>query len=523
MRRRILSSLLLAAMLFATLFAAPLSQSILAEEAADDVDRSDWPNYHIMTIFRPQHEDFNRMPVVQEILDTSEITVEWEFLGDAASRERTSIAINTGNLPDAMFGLATVEDIQRNTDLFMPLNDYIDTLPNVSTLMEENPEAKRFLTFPDGNIYSFPFVQEREYESFPDQLYINTTWLDALGLEKPTTIDEYADVLRAFKNDDPNGNGEADEIPLTMMINHSYFGFYSFYGAFGRIDEPTHLTVEDGKVIFTADKEEWKEATKWFAGLNAEGLLDTEGFTQDRSTLFAKGKTEPMIIGSSSAFLLDNVVGAERMEDYEFLLLEGPNGDKLLRYSPFPIQSRTNSVVSAAVENPDPLLNFFDVSLDQEKEYPLQTVFGQIGKQIIPYEGEGDQKFEFAIAPEGLSQDDYRYKDAPSNFPTYLTADSWASVVHAPDVARKEAILEEVRDSLQTEAMPPLLFLDEELDELADIETSIRDYVNQEQALWITNQADIDASWDEYLATLENMGLSRLLELYQTAYDRYYE
>lgn len=46
---------------------------------------------------------------------------------------------------------------------------------------------------------------------------INKSWLEKLGLEVPKTWDDLTKVLTAFKNDDPNGNGEADEIP--MLIN----------------------------------------------------------------------------------------------------------------------------------------------------------------------------------------------------------------------------------------------------------------------------------------------------------------
>jgi putative aldouronate transport system substrate-binding protein len=48
-------------------------------------------------------------------------------------------------------------------------------------------------------------------------------WLDALGLEEPETIDEFHEMLLAFKNDDPNGNGVADEIPLSAAMGRPYY------------------------------------------------------------------------------------------------------------------------------------------------------------------------------------------------------------------------------------------------------------------------------------------------------------
>lgn len=491
------------------------------EGKSDEGKSGGGEHYKIMTAFRPQHRDFKDMPVVQEILKDANITVDWEQVGDSALTEKKNIAISTGNMPDAILGMVSETDVLSNPELFMQLDKYIDSMPNVSKILKEHPEAKTFLTFPDGHIYSFPFVQEREYEGFPDQLWINKSWLDKLGLKMPKTYKEFEEVLKAFKEKDPNGNGEHDEIPFTMMLKHGYFGPYSMYGLFGRLDETNRLIVENKKIVFTADKEEWKNATKWFAKLYKEGLIDPESFTQDRSTLFAKGKADPELIGSTNAFLLDNVVGANRMKDYAFVLLEGENGIKTIRYDSFPVESRTNGVVNANLKNPDGMMRFFDTCLNQEKNYPLQTVFGLIGKQLVKTNEPG-KKFEFAIAPDGLSQDDFRYKDAPSDFPTYLTKESWASVVHAPDVARKEKILEECRPYLQKESMPPLLFTEQESQELGDISAAIRDYVSQQQALWISGQGDIDAQWDAYVQKLKDMRVDDYVKIYQTAYDRYY-
>ncbi len=480
-------------------------------------------HYRIMIPVMPQFNgDFKDMPIVKQITQEAGVEIEFEQVGDAAAQETKNIAISTGNMPDAFLGLVGESDIRQNRELFMVLNDAVEKYPNVSKLLADNPEAKQFLRFDDGNIYSFPFVQERDYETFPDQLWLNKAWLDKLNLKTPETLDEFADVLRAFKTKDPNGNGEADEVPLSMMLTHNYFGFYSLYGLFGRVDEPSHLAMENKKIVFTADKDEWKEATKWFAGLYKEGLLDEEGFTQDRSSLFAKGKAETPVIGAVSAFLIENVVGLERAKQYENVVLKGKDGKKFLRYSEYPIQSRTNSVINAKLQNPEPLLRFFDTCLDQSKNYPLQTVFGLIGKQI---EETGDNKkpYRFATPPDGLGYDEYRYQDAPARFPTYLTRQVWESIEHAEPIARKEAILEANRDNLQKDSIPPILFTDEEGRELADITSAINDFVKQQQSLWITGQSDIDADWESYKQRLNDMGLTRMLEIYQQATDRYFK
>ena len=81
------------------------------------------------------------------------------------------------------------------------------------------------ITATDGHIYAFPWIEElgagkeniHSIDTFP---WINVEWLNNLGLDMPTNAEELKEVLLAFKNDDPNGNGQADEIPLSFIINH---------------------------------------------------------------------------------------------------------------------------------------------------------------------------------------------------------------------------------------------------------------------------------------------------------------
>ena len=56
--------------------------------------------------------------------------------------------------------------------------------------------------------------------SYP-KLWFNYDWLEKLGLEEPQTTEELYEVLKAFKTQDPNGNGKANEIPLTGSIEWS--------------------------------------------------------------------------------------------------------------------------------------------------------------------------------------------------------------------------------------------------------------------------------------------------------------
>ena len=67
--------------------------------------------------------------------------------------------------------------------------------------------------------------------------------------------------------------------------------------------------------------------------------------------------------------------------------------------------------------------------------------------------------------------------------------------------------------------IPPLTFPDADARELVDIQLAVKTYVDEMLTRFITGEADIDAEWDTYLATLDSQGLQRLLEINQNAYD----
>ena len=89
---------------------------------------------------------------------------------------------------------------------FVPLNDYIEQYGDVFQKIEENvPGVADTLTMGDGNIYATALHEKCVHCEGSSKLWINTKWLDALDMEPPTTVDEFEDMLRRFKEEDPKG------------------------------------------------------------------------------------------------------------------------------------------------------------------------------------------------------------------------------------------------------------------------------------------------------------------------------
>ncbi len=214
----------------------------------------------------------------------------------------------------------------------MPVEDLIDQyMPNLQKVLETRPEYRDFITAPDGHIYSFPWIEELgngidRIQVIGGLPWINVEWLDNLGLDMPTTTDELKEVLMAFKTQDPNGNGEADEIPMGAIINDGDQDPAILLGSFGLGDTPDHIVVtEDGEVVFTKSQEGYKEQIEYLHDLYNSGLIDEEAFEQDWNAFISKGDQYGLYFTWDKA----NVSG---MNDKFDVLppLEGPSGEKVI-------------------------------------------------------------------------------------------------------------------------------------------------------------------------------------------------
>src|SRR5690606_28535516 len=118
----------------------------------------------------------------------------------------------------------------------LPLNDYLNEtyMPNFTRILENEPELLAALSTPTGEVYVLPTMNRNALPQTNDTLVINTEWLEKVGKEAPTTTDELFDVLMAFKEaGDLNGNGKADEVPMTFKYGEGNTGLFSFMGFTG--------------------------------------------------------------------------------------------------------------------------------------------------------------------------------------------------------------------------------------------------------------------------------------------------
>lgn len=242
-------------------------------------------------------KDVNEMEWLNLLEEENGVDVEWQQI-TADWDQKKSVMFAGGDIPDILVKATVTTDFATYNGLFENLAPYIDSgeMPNVAKMFEDHPELRVLSTDENGAIYGIP-----NYRSLWPRtnrvLYINKTWLDNLGLQVPATMDELEEVLIAFKNEDPNGNGDTkDEIPL------DFSGFPTFMlGCFGvpMMNESDGYFVEDGKVKNYRVDERYKTFMIWLQKLYGEGLINEEVITQDYSKFqsLARGEGSTAKVG----------------------------------------------------------------------------------------------------------------------------------------------------------------------------------------------------------------------------------
>lgn len=506
-----------------------------------------------LVAFGPQGENGSLKDnlFTQEVEKKFDIDFDWQtttYDGSVAGEKR-QISLASGDYPDAYFLVPWVDGFSRNEILkygqqgvLVPVEDLIDEYaPNLAERFEEKPDWKQSVTAPDGHIYAITQWSECFHCSYPSKLWMNTTWLDVLGLEQPTTTEELRTVLRAFKDGDPNGNGAADEVPLSgsasePIINYLMNAFT--YAPVGGPSSPPPLVLDGDEVALNATSDSWRAGLEYITSLAQEGLLDTGAFTQNGDALKALGDSgDAQILGSAVTLHPYVFVSADspdgRDKNYDAVApIAGPDGTQLATW-----RSPVNPVGTFALTNK----STEDERIEAIKllDY-LATDEGQIRASMGP-EGEawvpavdGDLALDPELEPtfrpitydetsnaawRSMSQywDSLEFRNAQVVPEDIYTPDGYerrllyATQEYEPFQPDESVIfpIEKLWPDLETSA------------ELAELQTNIATYITQAQAEFVTGQRDItdDGAWDAYVADIEGLGLARYLELLQTAYD----
>lgn len=232
-------------------------------------------------------DDYSDSDITKEQARLTGIEVEYIPL---LSGEATSVFIASGEYCDVYnfeFNKYPGGEAGLYKDnLIIPVNDVMDYAPNLMNYLRNNPDVDRMVKSPEGIYYTFPYINEATISNYGP--FIRKDWLDKLNMEIPKTVDDWTQVLRAFKD---NIGASA---PITFSYANEILSEVKFLVS--AFNTSNGFFLKDGQVVWGPAEPGYREFLSTLANWFAEGLIDPDYASLNREIC-----NNNMISGNSGA------------------------------------------------------------------------------------------------------------------------------------------------------------------------------------------------------------------------------
>ena len=423
-----------------------------------------------------------------------------------AARKQT--LIQGEDLPDVLFkaelNATEIREMAEN-GVLLDLKPYLaEYAPDLWALLEANPEDLAAITMPDGSIRALPSINELPNN---DLMWINTDWLKNLHLEPPKTAEEMTEVLRAFKNGDPNRNGRADEVPLTFigMWELRFLGH-----AFGITDNDYYLSVKDGRAVPSLTSEENRAFLTWLHQLWQEELLDHKGFINMDTLRQVTDEKAAMTYGMMLSIRPETVVPSAALSQYGVLEPLAYEGKQVYRNLLGRV-TRGTFAITRECKAPEKLISWVNYLYTHEG-----SVLMQAGLEGEEYFWNEDGRWEWMADLQTVGNE-----VLPN---ATLSGGGTAPGIVEMDFQRQHAdtgiqrLIEQMSQVVRYAVTPfPLVNLSrEDAERAARLQADIAPFAEQTMAEFVTGDREInDENWAAFAEGLEARGFSEMIALWQ--------
>ncbi len=454
------------------------------------------------------------------------VHIEWEVAPYSGYGEVVNTRLSGGvNLPDIVMsnGNRTTKNAGDNGVLidlypywdscFTNTKNYFDTL------------GLDFLTYiqnPTGEIYALPNAMSAK-ESHICFMY-NTLWLKELGMEPPTTLDEFTNLMYAMQAaGDLNHNGLNDEICLTssgvnilMSVLGNAFNLEQYEGW------DAYNADENGVVYSEYTTENMRECLKYMNKLYADGVLDPEilatsadsmgekiasdrvgcfvfyaGFAVSYGMLTSAGQQDP----AGEWYTIGMPLASEWNGNEGYLVcrpLAFGNGGAAITYE---CTQRELAAKWLDTLYADPTILWARV-YGKENETWKWGADGEV-ELIVDENGDWDPTYL------GVLQISLPFIQTQEE----MVNDSREWYIHENDLLRECKWV--------SASVPKVSVFTEEEEEMKDdVYSDVGNYWLEWRDKFIAGIMDLDTDWDTYVNSINSVGMTQLTRVYQMVYDR---
>ena len=528
-------------------FGAPQTESASATARFADADLVNPSGFPIvnekvtLSLFAQRGEQYAEMTGWDWLEEKTNVHIEFEIVPQSAYWEKAKIKMATNDMNDIMdLGEKVATRKFADEGFFYPLNDLIDTYGTATKeWVNARPNIWEYQTGADGQYYGWPWTTAESLLSLHRHfLWVEKNWLERVGLDAPTTTDEFYEMLLAFKNEDANGNGDPnDEIPFSSctarLSNDSSSPLLMPW-----LSAYYWLAIDNGSVYSPLEMDSFKGAISWQAKLFEEDLMYEESLTQDRATQWKVNEqsldynTIGSYIGQHQNYGMS--WASEKWKDYIALEpLEGPDGVKFGVWSA--PTGRIDIVIDAETEYPATAFRWLDWLYTEEgqlfRRHGLEDVHWakaipgalDLAGNQAKWTSITEKEVLDAFRIDSFIQSDWGgIGGTGDKFSISLNPDELTSDGRTKNQVRFQAaqIMNQYVQPLDEQWVNPPV-PDSITEEYSIIKTNVLDVVKQYTAMFIVGQKKINSEWDDFQSELKKAGLDRYVELSQIAYDEF--
>ena len=458
----------------------------------------------------------------KELARRTGVMIEWINPVIGQDAETFTLMINSGDLPDILLGglgyypggvPAALED-----GIIIDVKELVDAYaPNYRLLRETDEQFKLDSVMDNGKMPGFfgynVYSEMRPWGGF----MIRKDWLDDLNLPVPETYDEWYTTLVAFKEQ------KGADVPLIMLssgdfLGNSLSGGYNV-GSFSSGALSTAFYQMDGQVTYGPIQPEFKDyltmLNKWYQ----EGLIG-EDFMTDQNPFYAPDAAK--IAGGRSGLFWAAVplvdmyksIAAAAAPGFELAPVLNPvlNKGDIPKFNSLgnpDVKGSLGVAITSACTVPELVAKWCDYQFTDDGY--LLSNFGIEGESYEIVDGKPKFLESLLADPNGITKYVYRY----------------GATIYDQDIEFEQIIPDHMKTFYNVwkkagyaQYLPIVSPTVEEAERHAAIMVDINTFVLESTINFITGTKPL-SEFDDYVETVESLGIKESIGILQDQYDRY--
>ena len=368
---------------------APEAPEAAVEETVEETEEAaSWTNddsAEIVILLSGDNTPDEDNIVIQELEKKTNTNIKIIYTSNADVDSKRNTLIAGGDVPDIFYVSANDALPYKEKGLLADMKDVLAAV--APSVLDDIKESADQMALNKDGYYMIPKMAKPHVTN----LMIREDWMANLGLETPTDLESFAEVLHAFTYDDPDGNGRDDTFGFCMNFDEimgADDSFSSVFGAYG-IAKARPNFMEDGTISTWAKHPNFLEAMKYIKGLIDDGVCEPDFMTIPTMSMYEKlwvgaaGVIEMGALGPCNNWLATRYI-EDPKPSFDYALLEGPEGDcgVVAKYP----EVAGGFVISSACENLEGVARIIEFCMTEEGADLLY-----LGVEGVMYEWEDKQ------------------------------------------------------------------------------------------------------------------------------------